>query len=195
MRKGIVIDTDTFVVGHRNNTNVPNLAHLWTRSEAETLFGLVVPSDITLLNYQPYEDMYLITRDFKTVESFKAPQDHVLMNWCHENIDTVIHEAENALLPFHTFVDGEWVINQPEQDEMDRRTRVGNNLRVIRQNDRFLLRIIAEMYQVGKAKGLWSASDFDANLLQKAQTLRQAVVDNDVDDPDGSLMDEFRGND
>lgn len=161
--------------------------HGWLRSDFETEFGVKITKDLITGNYEPDRGLYIHTiGNLGNTIRFEKVDDDPFFDWVDKNIHSIITSAINAQFPDYEFDGSSWIITPEKQDEIDKRTRVRENVENLRTDDLKVLNFMMTVWEMGKSKGLWTDQDLPTEI-RGWPAKWQGLIDDIKNDNEGEL--------
>lgn len=117
MSKIITIEWNQVSVEDRNNSNIKDCSHIFTKEEFETIIGCSLEQYQTV-SYEPDRNIFITTSPENKILSFSKAQDEPLLKIIDSKINEIIFETEKALMPNKEFINNAWVDKPLTIDEV-----------------------------------------------------------------------------
>ncbi len=146
--------------------------------------GIVIPAGVTGWVYEPDRDMYVVLHGKKDILALAEPTDSLFMTQIHTKADEIVHLAVGRALVHHVYDELEdlWYIPEATQAQLDKLGRQSMRIATLQNATRHMFKMLLALFQTGRDKGLWSATDFDAELRSKVAEWQQLLNDYDSED-------------
>lgn len=157
-----------------------NLAFEWPIDDFESQFGHEFPNDMIILHYEPERNIYFIGSDYDNPMHVTEPDADVHIKWVHDNFEDIMFQiAEVTKGVDYSYDPGQdqFIITPERQAIIEKRNRQMSRMEKLSGALVAEFEMILAMFEVGRDKGIWKATDFPAELREKVADWKQTIAD------------------
>lgn len=162
-----------------------NIAGHWALSDFESQFGHEFPSGLAYLHYEPERNIYTIGMSLDNLVNLPDVETNPHIKWIHDNFDNIMFEATANQLGEDYAYDSDndtWSITPEKQELKEKTQRQSARMQILSEALKDEFKFIIALFEVGKAKTLWTDDDFDADLREKLDQWKQTISDYEVEE-------------
>lgn len=160
-----------------------NIFGHWDRVTFESLFSYSFPEAIGYLHIEPERDIFISGTDDSDMAPLDEESTHVvwvLANW--EFMIRIAAEAQYGEDYSYNETEDAFEITETQQLVIDKRKRQADRLQILSEALKDEFKMILELFEVGKSKGIWTNSDFPQAMRDKAVLWKQTIDDYEAEE-------------